>query len=223
MIGLQSGMPLNPMTEPEQASDRQVLIVEDGLLMQKFLLEALRKHNIDCLQPVSTGAGALEQIRTRQPAAVILDIQLEGDLTGIDVVKRLPRTCPSLIIFFTGQTDTELIRQAQVTHPVAILKKPLSEPELLTGYVKAAFRYRECLRVKPSSRGEEDSVICLCAWCRRIRQLDQTWDTMSAYFIQGSVRRFTHGICPECSERQLNELRFRTKPNLIESPDTPIR
>jgi PAS domain S-box-containing protein len=41
-------------------------------------------------------------------------------------------------------------------------------------------------------------LLPMCAWCRRVRDLDDSWVTLEAYLHQHTDARFSHGLCPEC-------------------------
>jgi len=194
------------MSNSIHPADRQVQIVEDQPEIQDFLRDLLKVREIESLPPVDSGERAIAVIRELEPAVVIMDIELTGELSGIDVANQLGGICPSLIVFLTGHTNPQAIRDAQSTHPVAILRKPLQETESLVRIVQAAFRYRECLRLGPISVAEPDALITVCAWCSRIRKPDHEWISLSSYFVENPVRGFTHGICPTCSAEQLRSM-----------------
>jgi hypothetical protein len=46
-----------------------------------------------------------------------------------------------------------------------------------------------------------EGLIPVCAWCRRIRDDAGYWERFEAYLSTRTGARFTHGICPSCSER----------------------
>jgi GAF domain-containing protein len=45
-------------------------------------------------------------------------------------------------------------------------------------------------------------LLPICAWCKRIRDDKGYWSQVEAYFHQHAGTDFTHGICPECLEKQ---------------------
>ena len=44
-------------------------------------------------------------------------------------------------------------------------------------------------------------LLPICAWCKRIRDDGGYWDQVEAYFHKATGAEFTHGICPQCSEK----------------------
>ncbi len=49
------------------------------------------------------------------------------------------------------------------------------------------------------------SLLPICAWCKRIRDDDNYWQSVESYLkVQADVD-FSHGICPECAEKWREE------------------
>ena len=47
-----------------------------------------------------------------------------------------------------------------------------------------------------------NGLLPICAWCKRIRDDKGYWNQVEAYIHQHTGADFTHGICPECLEKQ---------------------
>ena len=45
-------------------------------------------------------------------------------------------------------------------------------------------------------------LLPICAWCKRIRDDQGYWSQVEAYFHAHTGADFTHGICPDCLEKQ---------------------
>jgi len=50
-------------------------------------------------------------------------------------------------------------------------------------------------------------IIPICSYCKKIRDDKGAWDEMEEYISSHTEAHFTHGICPECYERILQEER----------------
>ena len=49
-------------------------------------------------------------------------------------------------------------------------------------------------------------LIPICAWCgRKIRDEKGNWKRVEEYVSERSTAEFTHGICPECFDKQSTE------------------
>lgn len=49
-------------------------------------------------------------------------------------------------------------------------------------------------------------IIPICAWCKKIRNDSGYWDQLENYISAHSDADFTHGVCPECFEKQKKEI-----------------
>jgi hypothetical protein len=49
-------------------------------------------------------------------------------------------------------------------------------------------------------------LLCMCAWCKRIRDEAQVWQTVESYVQSRTHASFSHGICPDCMESQVRRL-----------------
>jgi len=45
------------------------------------------------------------------------------------------------------------------------------------------------------------SLLPVCAWCKRIRDDDGSWNQVDAYLRKHTSIPVTHGICPDCAAR----------------------
>jgi len=50
-------------------------------------------------------------------------------------------------------------------------------------------------------------LIPICAWCKKVRNDEGYWQQVETYISENSEASFTHGMCPECKEKQLQSLR----------------
>jgi hypothetical protein len=45
-------------------------------------------------------------------------------------------------------------------------------------------------------------LLPICAWCKRIRDDSGYWSQVETYLRSHTEANFTHGICPDCLERE---------------------
>lgn len=113
----------------------QILIVEDTDSIRR-MLEALVSARADEVVGVATGVEALDRAFRVVPDLVLLDLNLPGLYSGLEVCKRLradPKTRKVAIFVVSASVDAEtqlLVRQAGATRffpkpfsPMAILKE----------------------------------------------------------------------------------------------------
>ena len=46
----------------------------------------------------------------------------------------------------------------------------------------------------------------ICASCKKIRNEDGTWDELEQFIDEHSQAKFSHGYCPDCEKRVLEEI-----------------
>ena len=50
-------------------------------------------------------------------------------------------------------------------------------------------------------------LLPICATCKKIRDDAGYWNQLESYVTAHSAAKFTHGICPDCAEKVLADLR----------------
>jgi hypothetical protein len=49
-------------------------------------------------------------------------------------------------------------------------------------------------------------IIPICAWCKKIRNDSGYWEQLEQYICEHSDADFSHGVCPDCYEKQKKEI-----------------
>lgn len=108
----------------------RILIVEDETLIAADLQDALERQGYDVPMTVRSGEMALDVFDAVRPDLVLLDINLKGQLTGIDVARALRQRRAVPFIFLSGLADRPTLDAALATAPAAYLVKPFVERDL---------------------------------------------------------------------------------------------
>lgn len=119
---------LGPNDKPPRLS---VLVVEDDEFQQKVMRRLLSQEKLDC-EVVATGAAAIESIRVRRPALVLLDYLLP-DTDGVALLRRV-RSTPELaalpVIMLTGNGDKQIVVASMQAGANDFMVKPVSAERL---------------------------------------------------------------------------------------------
>ena len=110
---------------------RKVLIVEDEGVAAFALELELRSIGFNDITTISSGEEALQFALRKKPDVIFMDIHLEGNLMGTDVVRQLHTQIKIPIIYMTASQDTRIARQMQMTDYVGILQKPYLTAEII--------------------------------------------------------------------------------------------
>ncbi|NVJ48710.1 MAG: LytTR family transcriptional regulator DNA-binding domain-containing protein [Cytophagia bacterium] len=108
----------------------KALIVEDELNYADTLEMFIDELGYEVSGIASSGKEALTVFEKESPDLVLMDINLEGELTGIDLARIFQGQKPTPIIFITSFDDSETFAKAKKTGPFAYLIKPFDPPTL---------------------------------------------------------------------------------------------
>jgi len=72
----------------------------------------------------------LSHLEDSRPDIVLLDIQLKGSMTGIDLAHELRNDHQLPVVFLTANSDEATFQQAKAARPYAFLAKPFDRQEL---------------------------------------------------------------------------------------------
>lgn len=108
----------------------KVLIVEDEVLVSLDISKRLEKVGFEITNRAENGQDAILSFKDSKPDIVILDINLDGDLDGIETAKKIGELFTLPIIYLTSYSDDATFKRAQETSPSAYLLKPFNEREL---------------------------------------------------------------------------------------------
>ncbi len=115
-----------------------VAIVEDEPMTASFLQETLGKHGCHVAGSFDTGAAVLEFARENSVDFVIMDVELQGKVNGVDAAIELRRTHNIPSVFITSHNDSATISRAMEAQPLGYIIKPISvsHVESIVGVVK---------------------------------------------------------------------------------------
>jgi len=124
-------------------SDAQIMIVEDDPIVATCLQRGIKKMGFSVISQVVSGEQAIMDLETIYPDLIIMDITLQGEMDGIDVVERINTRFYIPVIYLTGHSDDHIFERAKITDPVGYLLKPYKECELQRMIALGLYRYRK--------------------------------------------------------------------------------
>ena len=102
---------------------KKILIVEDEKLIGLMLAENVKELGCQVTGVVNNGAAALHAVEMEPPDAILMDISLDGVMSGIETARRIKSVRDIPVLFFTGYQDPNLLSQAKAVRPVGIVDK----------------------------------------------------------------------------------------------------
>lgn len=143
-----------------------ILIVEDEILIAQDVKEILEEVGYKNVFRARNYKQATEIMATQNIDLVLLDINLNDEVTGIDLAHYINRHRQIPIIYITSYSDSGTIANVKQTMPAAFLLKPYSKALLLAAIEIALFNYASKINAAEkqventsAANGENDVVI----------------------------------------------------------------
>jgi signal transduction histidine kinase/DNA-binding response OmpR family regulator len=125
---------------------KQILVVEDEFFVATAIKKILSKDYTTLV--VSTGEEAVQQAVKTCPALILMDIQLSGDMDGIEAADQINAQLDVPLLFLTAYTDNRLLQRAKTTGPYGYLFKPFKSQELLVAVEIALYKHKLAKELK---------------------------------------------------------------------------
>ena len=120
-------------------SFKKVMIVEDDPLLSVVEQKMVERLGYDVIGKAVSGEETLEKIQELNPEILLIDVQLAGQLNGIQTVKKIRERFMDLpVIFLSGDRSPSVLKNAQTTEYVDFLLKPVTVQELSIPLNKAS-------------------------------------------------------------------------------------
>ena len=108
----------------------KVLIVEDEIINAKVLQNFLEGKGYVVMGVVATGEEAINFVTKEKPDIILMDIELDGKINGVDAAEEINKENSIPILYLTSQTDKRTVDKARDTQPVGYVIKPFSPLQL---------------------------------------------------------------------------------------------
>jgi CheY-like chemotaxis protein len=187
----------------------RVLVVEDENLVAKDLDFRLKKLGYDVTDIVHTGEDALSAVEETEPDLILMDIRLSGDIDGIDTASILMERFDIPVVYLTAYSDDKTLARAKVTGPFGYILKPFEERELRSSIEIALYKHSMDSELKSARREIRvlNGLLPICASCKKIRDDRGYWEQLEVYIREHTNANFTHGYCPECANKFLDQIK----------------
>jgi signal transduction histidine kinase len=135
-----------------------ILILEDEPTLASYLDNRLTQAGYHVIAIAASASDALQQANYQVPDLVLVDMQLRGDLDGIEAATELWENFNVPIIYITDETDAAAWQRAQATQPYGVLFKPLNEQDLLLTLSTAMTRHEAEQTLRDALRERQEQV-----------------------------------------------------------------
>jgi len=125
-----------------------ILVVEDESIVAKDIQNSLRKLGYNVPATVSSGEEAIAEAENHRPDLVLMDIMLQGELSGIEAADQIRQRFDIPVIYLTAYADESTLAKAKITEPYGYIIKPFKEIDLHTSIEMALYKHSKEMEVR---------------------------------------------------------------------------
>ena len=110
----------------------RILVVEDEFLIARDLKNILSSEGYEVIIDLDNVKTAIEEIESKQPNLVLIDLHLSDGADGIDLGHYLNKKDTIPFIYITSYTDKITMNRVHETRPYGFIVKPFKPIDVLT-------------------------------------------------------------------------------------------
>ncbi|NRB51156.1 MAG: response regulator transcription factor [Saprospiraceae bacterium] len=165
-----------PSASPKVLAAYRCLVVEDDPLIADDLSLCIEDLGYTMIGPANDYQTAISLLEQDLPDLVLLDIDLGGGPTGIDLAGLINREYKLPFIFLTSFSDQMTLQEVKAQYPAGFVLKPFDENRLRAAIHIAMHNYYAVIRfhlaglqeinnglVEPLTRRETELLELLCS------------------------------------------------------------
>ncbi|ACL17507.1 response regulator [Methanosphaerula palustris] len=111
-------------------SNRCILIVEDDDIIARVIDWRLKKLGYQVCGRASTSVEAIDLVKDHKPDLVLMDINIRGDVDGIDTALMIKKEFTIPIIYITSHSEGPTLERAKESKPDGFIIKPFEDIDL---------------------------------------------------------------------------------------------
>lgn len=135
-----------------------IVIVEDEALIAEDIKEICEEAGYEVVSVCYRAGQALHILESQDYDMVLLDVNLEDELSGIDLANFIiQKKIKTPFIFLTSYSDTNTLNAVKEVHPMGYVVKPFTKEQLLSTIEISLFNYSRHSLVKGFNKFELES------------------------------------------------------------------
>ena len=180
----------------------RILIADDERMSTLMLGRTLEQWGFEVVV-AHDGLAAWDHIVGSQPPAVaIIDWEMPG-LDGVELCRRVRAAAlrtPVYLILLTARSSRQDLVAGLEAGADDYLTKPF-DPDELRARIHVGQRTLDLIANIKRLTG----LLPICSYCKRIRTDQDYWEQVDSYLTEHTGALFSHGICPSCLEKVIEE------------------
>jgi len=111
-------------------SGEKILLVEDDDVIARVADWRLKNLGYVVCGRATTGAEAMELVVNEKPDLVLMDINIRGNIDGIETAKMIKNGFNIPVVYVTSHSDGPTLERAKATRPDGFIVKPFEDQDL---------------------------------------------------------------------------------------------
>ncbi len=192
----------------------RILIVDDDQFNISVLTEIL--NNDYKIMTAESGGKALKAVAGPLPPDLILLDILMPEMDGYEVCEQIKAdrsTAHIPIVFVTAVSEAMDAARAFEIGAVDYVTKPFN-PVTVKARINTHIKLSSTLQALESALKEVkrlNGLLPICSCCKKIRDDKGYWKQVEMYLEEYSEAKFSHGMCPDCSDNLYGEEQWYKK------------
>lgn len=177
----------------------KILAMEDQPVAAMHLMAVLRSLGHEA-ELVTDSATAWSRLAHQGFRVVVSDWRMPG-IDGLGLCRMIRERGGDYVYFILISSNRVTKENRQLALEAGVddfLTKPVDADELGMRLHVAERILRLSAQVK-----QLETFIPICGYCKKIRNDRKYWQEIETFFSQQQGTKFSHGVCPDCYEREL--------------------
>jgi CheY-like chemotaxis protein len=107
-----------------------ILLVEDDDIVAKVADWRLKNLGYEVCGRATAGAEAMELVVKQKPDLVLMDINIRGEIDGIETARMIKKGFSIPVVFLTSHSEGPTLERAKETNPDGFILKPFEDNDL---------------------------------------------------------------------------------------------
>jgi PAS domain S-box-containing protein len=192
-------------------ANRGILIVGEEIVTARELEAKLVGCGYEVSGIAFSGREAIALAEQTAPHLILMNISLQGEMDGIEVVAEIHKRCLIPVIYLTPDTDETTLQRAKMTKPSGYIVKPFTEGELRANIEMALYKDEA---IKREHELEERffavsiDMLCFLDFNGYFKRLGHAWEkTLGFSRAELMAKPFIEFVHPDDRERTLKQNR----------------
>jgi len=100
------------------------------VIVAMYIETIVSKFGHEVAASVSNGKDAIDAVRNDDIDLILMDINIEGDIDGIETARRVKEFSDVPVLYVSAYIDEDMMRKAADTEPAGYLAKPFKNEDL---------------------------------------------------------------------------------------------